>query len=48
VILRLRVNEFEGRDTSEYDNAIKAYFIFAERPINELVVNKHYVYIESF
>jgi hypothetical protein len=48
VILRLRVNQFKGRDTFEYDNAIKTYLIFAERPTSELTVNKHYAYIKPF
>jgi hypothetical protein len=48
VILRLRVNQFEGRDTSEYDDAIKAYLTFAKRPTSELAANKHYAHIEPF
>ena len=48
VILRLRVNEFSGRDPSEYNDAIKAYLIFAERPASEIVDNKHYAHIEPF
>jgi hypothetical protein len=48
VILRLRVNQFEGRDSSEYDEAIKAYLTFAKRPTSELAANKHYAHIEPF
>jgi hypothetical protein len=48
VILRLRINQFEGRDTSEYDNTIKVYLAFTKRPISESVVNKYYVYIKPF
>jgi len=48
VILRLRVNQFEGRDTSEYDDAIKAYLTFAKRPTSELATSKHYAHIEPF
>jgi hypothetical protein len=48
VILRLRVNQFEGRDTSKYNNAIKVYLAFAKRPISELVINKYYAYIKPF
>ena len=48
VILRLRVNQCEGRDTSEYDDAIKAYLTFAKRPSSELAANKHYAHIEPF
>jgi hypothetical protein len=48
VILRLRVNQFKGRDTFEYDDVIKAYLTFTKRPISELIVNKHYAYIKPF
>ena len=48
VILRLRVNEFGGRDPSEYSDAIKAYLAFANRPTSELEQNKHYAHIEPF
>ena len=48
VILRLRVNQFEGRGTSEYDDAVKAYLTFAKRPTSELATNKHYAHIEPF
>lgn len=47
VILRLRANEFEGRDlNSEFGNAIKAYLAFAGRPTSEHEENKHYIHIE--
>ncbi|KAJ9641103.1 hypothetical protein H2199_005771 [Coniosporium tulheliwenetii] len=48
VILRLRTNEFEGRDSSEYNDPIKAYLAFAGRSTNELEENKHYAHIEPF
>jgi hypothetical protein len=32
VILRLRVKEFDGRDPSEYDDAIKVYLAFSNVP----------------
>jgi hypothetical protein len=48
VILRLRVNQFEGRGTSEYGDAVKAYLTFAKRPTSELATNKHYTHIEPF
>jgi hypothetical protein len=48
VILRLRVNEFEGCDPSEYNDAIKAYLAFAGRSTNKLKENKHYAHIEPF
>lgn len=48
VILRLRVEEFDGRDPSEYNDAIKAYLAFAQRPTSELEENKHYAHIEPF
>jgi hypothetical protein len=48
VILRLRVNQFEGYDTSEYDDAIKAYLAFAKRSTSELATNKYYAHIEPF
>src|SRR2546423_13950289 len=42
------MNQVEGRDTSEYDDAIKAYLTFAKRPTSELAANKHYAHIEPF
>jgi hypothetical protein len=48
VIPRLRMNQFEGRDTSGYDDAIKAYLTFAKRPTSELAANKHYAHMEPF
>jgi hypothetical protein len=47
-ILRLRMNQFEGRDTSGFDDAIKAYLTFAKRPTSELAANKYYAHIEPF
>ena len=41
VIPRLRVKEFDGRDPSEYDDAIKAYLAFSKRPTSELEEYKH-------
>ncbi|KAH8587965.1 hypothetical protein B0O99DRAFT_601169 [Bisporella sp. PMI_857] len=48
VILRLRVSDFEGRRSSEYTDAIKAYLLFARRPTSEDEVKKHYPHIEPF
>lgn len=48
VILRLRVNEFEGRDSSEYNEAIEAYIAFAGYSVNELEEGKHYAHIEPY
>jgi len=48
VILRLRVRDFEGGNSFEYIDAIKAYLAFAKRPTSELEENKHYVHIEPF
>jgi len=48
VVLRLRVNEFEGRDPSEYKEAIEAYISFAGHPVNELEEGKHFTHIEPF
>jgi hypothetical protein len=48
VILRLRVNEFTGRDYSEYTDAIKAYLAFAGRPTDDSELGKHYAHIEPF
>ena len=48
VILRLRVNEFEGCDPSEFNNAIKTYLAYAKRPTGELEENRHYTHIEPF
>jgi hypothetical protein len=42
------VNQFEGRDTSEYDDSIKAYLTFAKPPLSELAANKHYAHIKPF
>jgi hypothetical protein len=48
VILRLRVNEFTGRDYSEYIDAIKAHLAFAGRPTDDSELRKHYAHIEPF
>lgn len=48
VVLRLRVGDFEGRSSSEYDDVIKTYLLFAGRPANEDEVQRHYVHIEPF
>jgi hypothetical protein len=48
VILRLRVNEFTGRDPSEYTDAIKAYLAFAGRSTDSMEIRKHHAHIEPF
>ena len=48
VILRLRVNEFSGRDYSEYIDAINVYLVFAGRLTDNLEFRKHYAYIKPF
>lgn len=48
VILRLRVNEFSGRDYSEYIDAINAYLVFAGRSTDGLEFRKHHAHIEPF
>jgi hypothetical protein len=48
VILRLRVNEFTGRDPSEYTDAIKAYLAFAGRPTDDSEFRKHHSHIQPF
>lgn len=48
VVLRLKVSDFEGRSSSEYDDAIKAYLLFAGRPANKDEVQRHYAHIEPF
>ncbi len=48
VILRLRVNDFGGRDSSEYNEAIEAYIAFAGHYVNELEEDKHYAHIEPY
>ncbi|KAF4637757.1 hypothetical protein G7Y89_g309 [Cudoniella acicularis] len=48
VVLRLKVSDFKGCGSSEYDNAIKAYLLFAGRLTNEHEMNKHYAHIEPF
>lgn len=48
VVLRLRVHEFEGSGSFEYDKAIQAYLVFAGRPTSELEENKHFAHIEPF
>jgi len=48
VILRLRVNEFDGPDSFKFNDAIKTYLAFAERPLEELELNIHFAHIEPF
>jgi hypothetical protein len=48
VILRLRVNEFSGRDYSKYIDAINAYLVFAGRLTNDLEFRKHHAHIKPF
>ncbi|KAH6714416.1 hypothetical protein BKA61DRAFT_517633 [Leptodontidium sp. MPI-SDFR-AT-0119] len=48
VVLRLKVSDFEGRQFSEYVDAIKAYLLFAKRPTHEYDAKKHYAHIEPF
>lgn len=46
VILRLRVNEFDGRNPTEFDRAIMAYLASAGRPVDELTQRIHHSHIE--
>ncbi|OAX80566.1 hypothetical protein ACJ72_00694 [Emergomyces africanus] len=46
VILRLRVNEFEDCNPTEFDSAIMAYLAFAGRPVNELRQRIHHSHIK--
>jgi hypothetical protein len=54
VILRLRVNEFDGEDHGweEYVDAIKAYLTWAGRPTSEYEgeygKRKHFAHVEPF
>ncbi|TAQ89515.1 hypothetical protein B7494_g2178 [Chlorociboria aeruginascens] len=48
VVSRLKVGDFEDHESSKYDNAIRAYLLFAGLPTNEQEVNKHYCHIEPF
>ncbi|EQL34443.1 hypothetical protein BDFG_03788 [Blastomyces dermatitidis ATCC 26199] len=48
VILRLRVNEFDGRNPTEFDHAIMAYLASAGRPVDELTQRIHHSHIEPF
>lgn len=54
IILRLRVDEFEGEDRSwqQHVDAIRAYLIWAGRPIGEhegpYETRKHYAHVEPF
>ncbi|KAG9231547.1 hypothetical protein BJ875DRAFT_516862, partial [Amylocarpus encephaloides] len=46
-VLRLKVSDFEDCGSSEYNNAIKAYFLFIRGCLtNEQKVDKHYAHIE--
>ncbi|KAH9209886.1 hypothetical protein DL95DRAFT_394001, partial [Leptodontidium sp. 2 PMI_412] len=47
-VLRLKVSDFKGRQSSEFVDAIKAYLLFAKRPTNEYEAVKHYTHIEPF
>ncbi|EER45171.1 conserved hypothetical protein [Histoplasma capsulatum H143] len=46
VILRLRVNEFDGRNPTEFDRAIMAYLASAGRSVDELTQKIHHSHIE--
>ncbi|OAX81898.1 hypothetical protein ACJ72_03766 [Emergomyces africanus] len=48
VILRLRVNEFDDRNPTEFDSAIMAYLESAGRPVDELGQRIHHSHIEPF
>lgn len=48
VILRLRVNDFDGQDPSSLTEAISEYIAFAGRSTTELQENRHYAHIEPF
>ena len=48
VVLRLRVKDFEGNSSSEHDDAIMAYLVFAGRSSNELEKTKFFAHIEPF
>ena len=54
VILRLQVNEFEGNDRNweQHVDAIKAYLVWAGRPMSEYVgeyeTRKHFAHVEPF
>lgn len=47
-ILRLRVNEFDGRSSTEFDHAIMAYLKSAGRPVDEIQKRIHHSHIEPF
>ncbi|KAK2778756.1 hypothetical protein FQN53_001653 [Emmonsiellopsis sp. PD_33] len=46
VILRLRVNEFDGYSSTEFDHAIMAYLASVGRPVDELTKRIHYSHVE--
>lgn len=48
VLLRLRVSDFTGNSSSEYDEAIKAYLAFAQLPITEISGPRLCAHIEPF
>ena len=48
VVVRLKVRDFEGRCSSEYDRAIKAYLEFARRAAIVDEVQRHHAHIEPF
>jgi hypothetical protein len=48
VVLRLRVNEFDGLGPDEFNYAIKAYLKSAGRPVQEIDQNQHFSDIEPF
>jgi hypothetical protein len=48
VVLRLKVGDFDSRPPSEFDNAIKAYLLYAGHPTNQHEMSKHYAHIEPF
>ncbi|KAK2808745.1 hypothetical protein FQN50_004417 [Emmonsiellopsis sp. PD_5] len=48
VILRLRVDEFDGHSPTEFDHAIMAYLASVGRPVDELSKRIHHSHIEPF
>jgi hypothetical protein len=48
VILRLRVDDFSGKDSLEYNDAIKSYLAFAGREPAEWEKRIHFAHIEPF
>jgi hypothetical protein len=48
VVLRLKVSEFEGCTSPDFDHAIKAYLLFAGRPTDRDEMQRHYAHVEPF